>query len=163
MRNGDRPAGCNLCLERRNHTAVASQDVSKADRNELGFTFGREAADNKFRGTLCSSHYIRGPYRLVRRNHHEAFNAILYCDAAKIPCSKNIVNSSLNRMLLHHRHVLICGCVKNRFNPMLPHYLFYTVPAADVGKFGDDFQIWVTVAHLHFNAEQVALGLVKQD
>src|SRR5262249_32595206 len=143
MGHSDGPASCNLELENRDDTAIASQHISEPHRNKLGGSPGfvpRHGRGNKFRDPLGCSHHTGGIDRLVGGDQQKIRNAIPDSCLHHVPGAKHVICDRLEHMTLHQWDMLVGCSVEDPVHRVEKHDFVYPAPLANVADFGDEVE-----------------------
>ena len=83
--------------------------------------------------------------------------------ARKIPGSDYVVSQRLDDVCFHHRHVFVGGRVKHYRNRVPAHYFMHGRIVPDVSDTSDELEIRKALPQLHFDAEEIAFGLIENN
>src|SRR5688572_10139655 len=138
-----RTTGGNLSAKGWNNAAIAFEDVTEANGNEvrgaiLGIGCG---GDDQFRNPLRNSHDACRVYSLVGRNHYETAHTALTSHFHKVAGAEHVVPNSLQNVRFHQRNVFIGRCVIDGCNRMLPYNLRDTSRVTNVCDHGNDIEV----------------------
>ena len=112
-----------LMLEYWNDACIASDNISKSNRNKLRATaIAREPLDNHFSHSFGSPHDIRRLYCLICGNEHKFVHMVLDSQSGNVQCAKHVITDCFGGFSFHQRNMLICRCMINEADFILIQY-----------------------------------------
>ena len=163
MGDGDRPPLRDLLLEGRHDAAGAAEDIAEADGDETGAAGPGQGLHVELRRPLGRPHHVGRVDRLVGGDHDEGFAVELVGGIGHHPRAAHVVVRRLGRVVLHQRHVLVGGGVKDHLRLALVKEAVDPRPVADIADDGGVAQLRVRPGDLVVNVEEGRLGVVKED
>ena len=158
--DGHRTALCDLLLEERDDGAVGAEDVTEADRDEVGLrVLPVHHLDDHLTDTLRGTHDVRRVHGLIRGDQDEALHAGVGCGTGGLQGAHDVVLDRFVRTHLHERYVLMCGCMEDHVRFILLHHTADTVRVPAGADQGHEVQLRV----LHEELLLDAVGIVLVD
>ncbi len=162
--DGHRTALCDLLLEERDDGAVGAEDVTEADRDEVGLrVLPVHHLDDHLTDTLCGTHDVRRVHGLIRGDQDEAFHASLGCGTGGLQGAHDVILDRFVRAHLHERYVLMCGCMEDHVRLILLHHTADTVGVPAGADEGHEVQLRVLHEEFLLDAVRVVLIDVEDD
>ena len=123
-----------------------------------------EGHDRLFRRAFRLAHHRDGVYRLVGRDEHEAPDAVRGRELGQRACRLRVVAPRLLGIELAHRHVLVCGRVKDDLGPVRRQERRHLVAVVHVDHERHERRDRLTRAHLAVDlVERVFTAFDHQD
>ena len=123
---------------------------------------GGRGLDRPLGQRLGGAHHGGRLDRLVGRDEHERAHAGLAGDPGDQPRGERVVAHRLDRVQLHHRHVLVGGGVEDDRRAVLGEHLPHPLLLLAVGEHRDGRAHVAVLLELAHDLEQVVLGVVDQ-
>lgn len=162
--DGHRTALRDLLLEERDDGAVGAEDVTEADRDEVGLrVLSVHHLDDHLTDTLRGTHDVRRVHGLIRGDQDEALHAGVGCGTGGLERTHDVVLDRFVRAHLHERHVLMCGCMEDHVRLVLLHHAADTVRIPAGADEGHEVQLRVLHDKLLLDAVRVILIDVEDD
>ena len=158
-----------LLTEQRNYRTVRTKHVTETSSNELSYTFYLAVLDSLIKtlyinltDTLRATHHVSRVNSLIGRNHNELLNAILHAQVGYYLSTPDVVLNTFARIILHHRHMLICSCMEHIIRFKMTENFLHTVFLTDRSNHGFGLDIRIIVLHHQANIVQRSLSLIYQ-
>lgn len=156
--DGHRTALRDLLLEERDDGAVGAEDVTEADRDEVGLrVLPVHHLYNHLTDTLRGTHDIRRVHGLIRGDQDEALHAGVGCGTGGLQGAHDVILDRFVRAHLHERHVLMCGRMEDHVRLILLHHTADTVGVPAGADEGHEVQLRVLHEELLLDAVRVVL------
>ena len=169
MRHRHRPSLAYLLLEDGDHRAVGAEHVAEAGGDELGVSLHLtfldclvEALHVYLADALRAAHHVGWVDSLVGRYHHELPRAVSHRQVGDDLCSMDVVYHALVGIVLHHRHMLVCGRVEDIVGTVFVEYTFHHAHICDVRHNSFRSNLRPVVAHHEPDVMHRRLGLVDE-
>ena len=170
MGDGDGTTLEQLLPEDGNDAAVAAQDIAKAGGDELGDALDLallngfvEGLAVDFADALGASHDIGGIDSLVGGNHDKLPGAILHSKVGNDTSTIDIILNSNTRIVLHHGHMLVGGCMENIIGAVGSKDLFHVLLVGNAADDGVTGYIGELACHHQADVVHGSLCLVDED
>lgn len=158
--DGHRTSLRDLLLEERDGGAVGAQDVTEADRDEVGLrVLPVHHLDDHLTDPLRGTHHVRWVHGLIGGDQDEALHAGFGSGTGGLEGAHDVVLDCFVRAHLHQRYVLMRGCMEDHVRLILLHHATDTVcvPAgAD-----ERHEVQLRVLHDKFLLDAVSIVLVN--
>ena len=162
--DGHRTALCDLLLEERDDGAVGAEDVTEADRDEVGLrVLPVHHLDDHLTDTLRGTHDVRRVHGLIRGDQDEALHAGFSRGTGGLQGAHDVVLDRFVRAYLHERYVLMCSRMEDHVRLVLLHHTADTVGVPAGADEGHEVQLWVLHEELLLDAVRVVLIDVEDD
>ena len=162
--DGHRTALCDLLLEERDDGAVGAEDVTEADRDEVGLrVLSVHHLDDHLTDTLRGTHDVRRIHGLIRGDQDEALHAGFSCGTSGLQGAHDVILDRFVRAHLHERYVLMCGRMEDHVRLILLHHTADTVGVPAGADEGHEVQLRVLHDELLLDAVRVVLIDVEDD
>src|SRR5688572_28093938 len=160
-----RTTGGDLSAKRRNNTAVAFEDVTEANGNEVRGVIHPVGCggDDQFRNSLRKSHNACRVYSLVGRNHYETAHTALTSDFHKVAGTEHVVPDSLKNVRFHQRNVFVGRRVIDGLNGIPTDNLGDASRVTNVCDHGNDIEPGMCALQFLVDLKQVAFGPIQYD
>ena len=162
--DGHRTALCDLLLEERDDGAVGAEDVTEADRDEVGLrALPVHHLDDHLTDTLRGTHDVRRVHGLIGGDQDEALHAGVGRGTGGLEGAHDVILDRFVRAHLHERYVLMCGRVEDHVRFVLLHHTADTVGVSAGADEGHEVQLRVLHDELLLDAVRVILVDVEDD
>ena len=162
--DGHRTALRDLLLEERDDGAVGAEDVTEADRDEVGLrVLPVHHLDDHLTDTLRGTHDVRRVHSLIRGDQDEALHAGVGCGTGGLQGAHDVILDRFVWAHLHERYVLMCGRMEDHVRLILLHHAADTVRVPAGADEGHEVQLRVLHDELLLDAVRVVLIDVEDD
>lgn len=162
--DGHRTTLRDLLLEERDDRAVGAEDVTEADRDEVGLrVLPVHHLYDHLTDTLRGTHDVRRVHGLIRGDQDEALHAGVGCGTGGLQGAHDVVLDRFVRAHLHERHVLMCGRMENHVRLILLHHAADAVRVPAGADEGHEVQLRVLHEELLLDAVRIVLVNVEDD
>ena len=162
--DGHRTALRDLLLEERDDGAVGAEDVTEADRDEVGLrVLPVHHLDDHLTDTLRGTHHVRRVHGLIGGDQDEALHAGVGRGTGGLEGAHDVVLDRFVRAHLHERYVLVSRCMENHVRLILLHHAADTVRVPAGADEGHEVQLRVLHEELLLDAVRVILIDVEDD
>ena len=162
--DGHRTALRDLLLEERDDRAVGAEDVTEADRDEVGLrVLPVHHLDDHLTDTLRGTHDVRRVHGLIGRDQDEALHAGVGRGTGGLEGAHDVVLDCFVRAHLHERYVLMCSRMEDHVRLVLLHHTADTVGIPAGADEGHEVQLRVLHDELLLDAVRVVLIDVEDD
>ena len=148
-----------LLLEERDDRAVRAEDVTEADRDEVGLrVLPVHHLDDHLTDTLRGTHDVRRVHGLIGGDQNEALHTSFGCGTGGLQSAHDVVLDRFVRAHLHEWYVLVCSRMEDHVRLVLLHHAADTVrvPAgAD-----ERHEVQLRMLHDKFLLDTVSIVLV---
>lgn len=156
--DGHRTALCDLLFEERDDGAVGAEDVTEADRDEVGLrVLPVHHLDNHLTDTFRGTHNVRRVHGLIGRDQDEALHAGFSCGTGGLEGAHDVILDRFIRAHLHERYVLMRGRMEDHVRLILLHHTADTVRVSAGADEGHEVQLRVLHDELLLDAVRVVL------
>ena len=162
--DGHRTAFCDLLLEERDDGAVGAEDVTEADRDEVGLrVLPVHHLDDHLTDALRGTHDVRRVHSLICGDQDETLHAGVGRGTGSLQGTHDVVLDCFVRAHLHERYVLMCGCMEDHVRLVLLHHAADTVRVPAGADEGHEVQLRVLHEELLLDAVRIVLVNVEDD
>ena len=162
--DGHRTALRDLLLEERDDGAVGAEDITEANRDEVGLrVLPVHHLDDHLTDPLRGTHDVRRVYGLIRGDQDEALHASVGCGTGGLEGAHNVVLDCFVRAHLHERYVLVRGCMEDHIRLILLHHTADTVRVSAGADERHEVQLRVLHEELLLDAVSIVLIDVEDD
>ena len=162
--DGHRPPLRDLLLEERDDGTVGAEDVTEADRDEVGLrVLPVHHLDDHLTDTLRGTHDVRRVHSLIRGDQDEALHPGVRCGTGGLQSAHDVVLDRFVRAHLHERYVLMCSRMEDHVRLILLHHTADTVRVPAGADEGHEVQLRVLHDELLLDAVRVVLIDVEDD
>ena len=162
--DGHWTAFCDLLLEERDDGAVGAEDVTEADRDEVGLrVLPVHHLDDYLTDTLRGTHDVRRVHSLIRGDQDEALHAGVGRGTGGLEGTHDVVLDRFVRAHLHERYVLVRRRMEDHVRLILLHHAADTVRVPAGADQGHEVQLRVLHEELLLDAVRVVLVDVEDD
>ncbi len=162
--DGHRPPLRDLLLEERDDGAVGAEDVTEADRDEVGLrVLPVHHLDDHLTDTLRGTHDVCRVHGLIGGDQDETLHAGVGGGTGGLEGTHDVILDCFVRAHLHERYMLMCGCMEDHVRLILLHHTADTVRVSAGADEGHEVQLRVLHEELLLDAVRVVLIDVEDD
>ena len=162
--DGHRTALRDLLLEERDDRAVGAEDVTEADRDEVGLrVLPVHHLDDHLTDPLRGTHHVRRVHGLIGGDQDEALHTGFSRGTGGLQGAHDVVLDRFVRAYLHERYVLMCSRMEDHVRLVLLHHTADTVGVPAGADEGHEVQLRVLHEELLLDAVSIVLVNVEDD
>ena len=113
--------------------------------------------------TFRTAHHVSWIHSLIRRYHHEFLHSVLHTQISNDLRSVDIIQHCLTRIILHHRHMLICCSMEHVIRSILIEQSIHSGYSIDTSHNHLRINIRIVLCHHQTDIMLRSLCLVYQN